>query len=307
MSLPPPCPLTGAPPKRHLQWLSTKMLASLWRYSFGVDVRDQLAGIDRFGLWEAPSGLLYFDPPLAGDYAFYQSFYAGYGMHERLAGSKATRPEFVLAASHIAPGSTVLDVGCGEGGFRRYIPTAQYTGLDLNFGGSRPDVLAETLDNHAASHPETYDVVCAFQVIEHVPDPLAFVAMMLTALKPGGRILIGVPCHPSMMTVIPNFVLNAPPHHLTLWTEKALRILARQTGVECHAVQPIPVGTHHSLAYWMGRIAPKFNSPRLFLHAWSWHLGLVWCYAAGSVLALLSSVPPDARPLDLLMVADKPT
>ncbi len=64
-----------------------------------------------------------------------------------------------------------------------------------------------------------YDAVCAFQVIEHVAKPAQLFAEMAAAAKPGGRVIIGVPHVPSAMSRIPNFLLNAPPHHLT-WVEQ---------------------------------------------------------------------------------------
>jgi len=70
----PPCPITGAAPQRWVQWLSKGMLVDLWRYSFRVDVSDQVSDIERFGIWESPTGLLYFDPPRGGDGDFYRRF-----------------------------------------------------------------------------------------------------------------------------------------------------------------------------------------------------------------------------------------
>jgi hypothetical protein len=40
--------------------------------------------------------------------------------------------------------------------------------------GTQPDIRNETISQHAVSHPEEYDVVCAFHAIEHVTDPPGF-------------------------------------------------------------------------------------------------------------------------------------
>jgi hypothetical protein len=45
-------------------------------------------------------------------------------------------------------------------------------------------------------------------------------------MRPGGRLCVVVPSRDSAITEIPNFVLNAPPHHLSWWNEDALRVLA---------------------------------------------------------------------------------
>jgi SAM-dependent methyltransferase len=305
-NLGPPCPVTGLPPRRLLQWVSSGFLADLWRFSMGVDAAGQLCGIDRFGLWESPAGLVYFDPPCAGDEAFYHHLYERFGLHERIAGKGTVRDEFVRAAVHVAPGAKILDVGCGEGAFRNYVPQARYTGLDPNFGRTDPTLLAEPIETHAETHANRYDVVCAFQVLEHVPDPVRFAETMARALRPGGLLLIGVPSWPSHMTRIPNYVLNAPPHHLTLWQEAGLEALAARLGFACRSVEPIQVGRDTSLPYWMWRSAPLFRSGRLLRHAWHWHAALLWSYCAGCVLDAVCRVPADAGPVGLLLVAEKP-
>jgi hypothetical protein len=50
---------------------------------------------------------------------------------------------------------------------------------------------------------------------------------MVEATKPGGLLCVGVPHIPSAITRIPNFLINAPPHHLTWWTRTALTDLAK--------------------------------------------------------------------------------
>ncbi|HEV7872713.1 MAG TPA: hypothetical protein VGO82_01115, partial [Enterovirga sp.] len=78
----------------------------------------------RFGLWESPTGLIYFNPMIAGDEPFYRTFYGKFGMHDKLAGARTQRLEFLAAAKHVPIGARVLDVGCGHGGFRAYVPGA---------------------------------------------------------------------------------------------------------------------------------------------------------------------------------------
>ena len=101
---------------------------------------------------------------------------------------------------------------------------------------ARPALLCERLPSstsgtrrlreHAVSHPEEYDAVCAFHAIEHVADPLGFARDLVKCVRPGGRLCIVVPSRTSPLTEIPNFVLNAPPHHLSWWDEGALRAVA---------------------------------------------------------------------------------
>jgi SAM-dependent methyltransferase len=302
----PSCPITGAPAKRLVQTLDRSLLIDLWRFSFGVSVASTIKDVASFALWESPAGLMFFDPPVAGGGDFYRAFYDRIAAHDRLAGPSASRPEFALAASFIANGARLLDVGCGEGGFRRFVPAADYTGLDLHFGGQSPSILAEPIEGHAATHPGYYDVVSSFQVIEHVSQPLAFARAMAAALRPGGLFLLGVPCWPSPMISIPNFMINAPPHHLSWWNERALRALCAQLGLRCRQVEPVGVNSGAAIVYWMGRLAPNFGGDRYFKDAWSWHLGLLWSYLAGACANAVLSPPANAAPLEILLVAEKP-
>jgi hypothetical protein len=52
----PLCPVTGEPAVRRVQWVTTRLLIDLWRVAFAVDARASFAGIERFGLWESPTG-----------------------------------------------------------------------------------------------------------------------------------------------------------------------------------------------------------------------------------------------------------
>jgi 2-polyprenyl-3-methyl-5-hydroxy-6-metoxy-1,4-benzoquinol methylase len=300
----PPCPITGEPPRRLIQWVPAGFLNALWRHTFRVDAARVTRGIARFGLWESRAGLVYFDPMLAGDREFYRDLYAKIGAHEAL--SDATRPEFRMVAAAAAPGTKLLDVGCGEGGLSGHLRGVDYVGLDLHFGGARPNVRAETIEQHAAAHPAAYDLVCSLQVVEHVADPLAFVAAMLKALKPGGRLLLGVPCWPSPMTALPNFALNAPPHHLTWWNEAALRALCTRLGLACRKVEAVPHGEHTALIYWMSRFIPDFHSSEHFRSDWRWNWSLRLAYLLARFASAVRRVPASAPAMELLLVAEKP-
>ena len=304
---PPPCPVTGEPAVRLVQTVTARFLTDLWRYSGRVDVGGLLLPARRFGLWESPTGLIFFDPPVAGDEAFYRAFYARIGAHEKLAGPRTQRLEFLEAARHVAPGDRVLDVGCGHGGFRAYVPEARYTGLDPNFAGEDPSgtILAETVEAHAARLGPVYDVVCAFQVIEHVADPLGFARSLAACVKPGGRLLIGTPLWPSPNTTNPNFIMNAPPHHLTWWTPRALESLARRLGCEPEAVHAIGMDRHDALIHWMAATTPVRCRGPYFKASRRWYAALAACYGAALLLNRLLPLPKRTRPNTLLLAARK--
>ncbi len=239
----PLCPVTGRPAVRLAQWVTAQLLTDLWRIEFGVDVRPSFAGVDRFGLWESPTGLYFFDPPCAGESTFYGGMSA-WQKRQRLIAKRALRQEFDIAAKAIPEGARVLDVGCGLGLFRCVVPHADYTGVDphLADGAAGPGLTRETLSAHLAERAGTYDAVCCFEVLEHVRDPTRLFAEMVAAAKPNGLLCLGVPHVPSALSRIPNYLMNAPPHHLTWWTEAALVELATGAGAVVERVEHAPWG-----------------------------------------------------------------
>ena len=96
-------------------------------------------------------------------------------------------------------GLSIVDVGCGGGLLSEPLARlgAAVTGLDpatrnlaaarahAEEAGIRVDYRPETIEAVAASGAR-FDVVLAMEVIEHVPDPKAFLRAAASAVKPGG-------------------------------------------------------------------------------------------------------------------------
>ncbi|MBV9374663.1 MAG: class I SAM-dependent methyltransferase [Alphaproteobacteria bacterium] len=304
----PLCPITGLPATRRIQPISARLIIDLWRGTFGVATERQLAEIDYFGLWESPCGLAFFEPMLAGDEVFYVELHRRGDFGPILASPRNARAEFRRVAELVQPGEKVLDVGCGEAALAPYLAHAIYVGLEPHphATAAKSGIRSETIVQHAASHPDEYDVVCASHVIEHVSDPLGFARDLVQCVKPGGRLCIVVPSRISALTEIPNFVLNAPPHHLSWWNEDALQTLAHRLDLISEALEPVPF-SFDSLIYWMGRVAPKLTGERYFRAHWIWHGALAWSWLAGRTGYALFDVPASARPSGLMLIARKPS
>ena len=73
------------------------------------------------------------------------------------------------------------------------------------------------IEDHADQRPGHYDAVTSFQVLEHVTEPASFLRACVKALRPGGRLLLGVPNNDSFLGLLEDNWLNMPPHHMSLW------------------------------------------------------------------------------------------
>ncbi|HET6612606.1 MAG TPA: methyltransferase domain-containing protein [Kofleriaceae bacterium] len=76
----------------------------------------------------------------------------------------------IRAALRLSP-ARVLEIGPGSGVFRSYL---QHAGVDVKSvdidGSRKPDFVADVADlDHSLPASARFDVVCAFQVLEHLP------------------------------------------------------------------------------------------------------------------------------------------
>jgi SAM-dependent methyltransferase len=97
-----------------------------------------------------------------------------------------------LMRRHFA-GRSLVEVGCGKGLFLERLLAAGFdvTGLDPTYEGSNPRVIKEFFTPAIGIHA---DGLVLRHVLEHVPDPLAFLAGLREANGGGGKIYIEVPC-----------------------------------------------------------------------------------------------------------------
>ncbi|MDY0965306.1 class I SAM-dependent methyltransferase [Massilia sp. CFBP9026] len=238
------CPACHANDTEAVDSVDRKDLIRSYRQK-GIDVSAYLHG-DSVTLCHCNHCKLgFFDPACVGDGRFYEQLQTQDWYYQD------DKPEYAHAAKLIHRDSSVLEVGCGKGAFRRWLPQSiRYTGLEFNDEAVQKaraaglDVMKQPVEEHAAASPR-YDVVCAFQVLEHVEHPKQFFHACVQALKPGGTLLIAVPAQDSFLAIAPNSPLNMPPHHVTRWTDRALTNLARSEGFSTTDIWHEPVADFH--------------------------------------------------------------
>lgn len=155
---------------------------------------------------------------------------------EEFASHPTYRP-FFLNVLHRG-GAQLLDVGCGVGRFCRAAHAKGWnvTGIDVSrlaiergqravpfsmIIGSIEDIVRDGL---------TFDVISAFEVLEHIFDVTAFLGNVRSALKPGGHFFCTVPNIESETVRSSNRKDWVPPIHVLFFTEKALQELLQRYG-----------------------------------------------------------------------------
>lgn len=103
------------------------------------------------------------------------------------------------------PGARVLEIGCGQGAVgARLAARHRYTGVELD--GASVAVARERAGGLGARlvhgplrsiDDGGFDLVCAFEVIEHIDDDAAALAEWVARLRPGGTLLLSTPAWPS--------------------------------------------------------------------------------------------------------------
>jgi 2-polyprenyl-3-methyl-5-hydroxy-6-metoxy-1,4-benzoquinol methylase len=225
-------PLVVGANARQMGRIPTAPLIAGYAKELGIDVSDYFTGMTDIDIYECErSGYRYFTPfSLTGREDLYhhlEKFDWNY---------KPEKWEYDQAAGLLAKDNsirTVLDVGCGKGFFLAIAKRHHLvgTGLELNSSAASVaksqglDVRTEMIEDHARDNPGRYDAVVTFQVLEHIPTVRPFLEGCIEALRPGGTLIIGVPNNDGFLKHA-NAVLNAPPHHMGLWTRKSLESLA---------------------------------------------------------------------------------
>lgn len=104
-------------------------------------------------------------------------------------------------------GRSLLEVGCGTGyvlyGIRRGLANVTLTGGEIGVAGlvhahKRLGAEVELIQADARRIPfaGAFDVVAAFDVLEHIAEDEKALAEMRDAVRPGGGLLLSVPQHP---------------------------------------------------------------------------------------------------------------
>jgi SAM-dependent methyltransferase len=223
-------PMTGSNNVSLEYELSSAKIIELYQNDYGIDVHNYFEDLEVIQIYKCldSSYRFYFPFNLAGNSELYKQL-------DRQVGYYSLRLEHHLVEGYFQKGQKVLEVGCGSGFFLEYLQKKglECTGLEFNEDAVQHStrkglkVIHQDLIDHAQSNLGKYDIVCSFQVLEHVIDITGFLNACIDSLKIGGKLIIAVPNNnPFLYKYDLYHTLNLPPHHMGLWDEISLKNLS---------------------------------------------------------------------------------
>ncbi|GAA3572910.1 class I SAM-dependent methyltransferase [Marinobacter xestospongiae] len=196
----------------------------------GMSIKSHFNGVKEINLYECSVTKYRFWRPesIAGGESFYAEvsrIWKDYYREERW--------EYAICRKHIYPGSRLLEIGCGRGFFLKSIESKieASLGLELNSNAINEKVTSIDIQPYQASeiidsHYESFDVVCMFQVLEHILDPNQLLSDAIALLKPGGMLIISTPNYEHLPFYKLEDAFDLPPHHIGHFTCETYKRLA---------------------------------------------------------------------------------
>jgi FkbM family methyltransferase len=134
-------------------------------------------------------------------------------------------------ADHVKPEDSVVDFGCGNGALLARVTAATKVGVEVNPAARRAATKRglRVVASAAELAPESADVVISNHALEHTLNPLSELQALLSALRPGGVIVLWLPLDDWRSQRRYEKDRN---HHLYAWTPLLLGNLLYEAGFE---------------------------------------------------------------------------
>ncbi len=249
--------------------IDTDKVIKMYQSQFNIDVNKYFGKIKKFGIYECANTKYRFYYPfnIDGDGEFYEKLqkFEWYYMPWKW--------ENEITLKSVEKGDKILEVGSGGLGFLEKMQQKSFdiTGLELNeqsvIKAKEKDlkVLNETIQEHSKNNTNKYDVVCSFQVLEHISDVHSFLKTQIDCLKKGGKLIISVPNNDSFIKLTDGGgLLNKPPHHMGLWDEKSLKKITKIFNLKVENIDFEPLQKYHFDWYINSIIKEKIYKNRFY-------------------------------------------
>jgi 2-polyprenyl-3-methyl-5-hydroxy-6-metoxy-1,4-benzoquinol methylase len=141
------------------------------------------------------------------------------------------------------PPGRLLDLGCSCGYFLDVALESGYDAYGVEFSeeaiaaawpATRQRIRRANVNDADGDHPREYDVVTAFDIIEHVEDPVTFLGEIEGMLAPGGGVVVSTPDTGHILRYLmgARWPMLQPMQHTTLMSRLGLRIALERAGFQ---------------------------------------------------------------------------
>jgi 2-polyprenyl-3-methyl-5-hydroxy-6-metoxy-1,4-benzoquinol methylase len=233
-----------------LKRISVDEITKSYKEKLNIDVKRFFENFDYIELYECEStGYKFYYPfnLIMGDSEFYQLLEENDWYYMPW---KWEHQEFLAFAKKE---DKILEIGSGGLGFIKKMSRLGYniTGLELNSRSISKanklnlNVKQAFIEDFAKDNVRCYDVVCSFQVLEHVCDITSFLNASLEVLKKGGKLVVCVPNNDSFIKLDIDSILNMPPHHAGKWDTDSLVKLQNHYPINLKNILYEPLQEYH--------------------------------------------------------------
>ena len=183
------------------------------------------------------SGLRWFDPASMGETDLYEWLSSSFDWYYS---SETWDKKQALECLQRLGSRVFVEVGSGNGAFLRMAKARGISGVGVDINEEairrcRGEGLVVAHPSELATINVRPDTLVSLQSLEHVDDPVRYLNRLVTDF-PVDTLIISVPSSESLLAYTDD-PLVWPPHHFTLWSQKAFEVLAQRLGyrlIETH-------------------------------------------------------------------------
>lgn len=220
-------PLINGAQAKHVRDISVNKIISAYK-NYGIDTSYLFKNHNLVSIYECrKTGYKFYYPfDIYGDSKFYEHFqkFEWYYMPWKW--------EHEVTKQYLKNGLNILEVGCAHGAFLKKINELfelnESVGLELNkttpSNTKKWRIVNQFVQEFQNENKNKFDIVCSYQVLEHIADVYGFIEAKIACLKTGGKLIISVPNNESFIKHS-DACLNMPPHHMGLWDTISLTSL----------------------------------------------------------------------------------